>query len=1062
MKNIQLISASAGSGKTYRLMNEIAQRISGKDGTKIIEPEQIMATTFTNKAAAELKERIRMRLLEEGKPAEAQRIYDGLIGTVNSICSRLLKEYAFEAGLSPAVDVLLEEDAMRIFNMATATAIDESGKTLEPIARRLSLMGYGSSYARQADWRDFVRDIVNLARSNAMDAESLRQSAKTSWSSLEELLGKSHSEKMGLGADKRLKDAVSQAMDLIEAGEKVNKPAATTLQRIHEKLCKGWGLTWTEWMEIESIDIGKRGSDRVKGLWGPWASDAEDKGEHLKCPQFRVDIEQMISGVFDCAANALEQYAQFKREQGLMDFVDQEALVLKMATETLSFQASIKERVKLLMVDEFQDTSPIQLALFLKFSELAEDVVWVGDQKQSIYGFRGADPVLMDAVATEIEQQSGAVSADDVLKDSWRSKRELVNFCNEIFAPVFHQMGEGKVRLNIPEQREKSADGGWLESWVMEGSNAAKRSSALVSGIDAVIKERHLKPGDIAVLCRSNAECESVASSLNAIGVRASIAQGELLATHECTLALAALRYMADQRDSIAMAELVCFSNKHSGHADWMQTLLRDPQATRDLWQEDPLMLALIEAGRKGVHLTPLESLELAMDSVDLERTVYGWGDVDQRLSNLDQLRAACIEYQDRCKSRRSSATVTGLLTWLESEADLKQAESFGENTVNVLTYHKSKGLEWPVVIMTSLNKESKSRLFGVSVSEAELFQAEVPLQGRSIRFWPWPYGTKKKAPALDACLAGSAIADTAMNSALSESQRVLYVGMTRARDGLVHVQEKARKSVEQKWLDELTDKDGEPVLHYGDGELSIITNEGDAKLFKVKTRALSGSDEEEEKNIQDETCYLPLQHDVQAYPAASLAPSSASWSDGLKEKDVTVTSAAILGERLNMRGKPEMADFGNAMHGFLGADRPDASEESRITMAKGLLDRWGVAESIPLEDMLEASDRLYGFIKENYPAAKVLHEWPIMLRNDQNQLMQGWIDLLLELPDGYVIIDHKSYPGSDGAEHAKQYAPQLAVYKEAVEKATGKPVLEQLIHMQMIGQVFKLNVQSN
>jgi len=921
------------------------------------------------------------------------------------------------------------------------------------------MMGYGSSFAKQADWRDFVRDIVNLARSNAMDAESLRQSSTTSWSSLEELLGKSHSEKMGAGADKRLKDAVTQAVALMESGEKVNKPAAATLQRIHDKLSKGWGLSWTEWMEVESIDIGKRGSDLVKDLWGPWASDAEDQGEHLKLPQFRADIEQMISGVFDCAANALEQYASFKREQGLMDFVDQEALVLKMATENPSFQASIKERVKLLMVDEFQDTSPIQLALFLKFSELAEDVVWVGDQKQSIYGFRGADPVLMDAVATEIEQQSGAVSADDVLKDSWRSKRELVNFCNDIFAPVFHQMGEDKVRLNIPAQREQSADGGWLESWVMEGSNAAKRSSALVSGIDAVIKERKLKAGDIAVLCRSNAECEAVASALNAMGIRASIAQGELLATHECTLALAALRYMADQRDSIAMAELVCFSNKHTGHVDWMQTLLSDPQATRDVWQEDPLMLALIDAGKKGVHLTPLESLELAMDSVDLERTLYAWGNVDQRLSNLDQLRAACIEYQDRCKSRRSSATVTGFLTWIDSEAELKQAESTGEQTVNVLTYHKSKGLEWPVVIMTSLNKQSKSRLFGVSVSEAESFQAESPLNGRSIRFWPWPYGTKKKAPGLDAYLADSAIAEAALNHALSESQRVLYVGMTRARDGLVLVQEKARKTVEHKWLDELTDKDGQPVLHYDDDELSISGNNKEAKVFETTNRVLTGSDDEEEKIIQDETCYLPLQHEVKTYPAASLAPSSASWSDAIKEADVRVTSAAQLGDRLKMTGNPDMADFGNAMHGFLGADKPDTANENRIAMAEGLLERWGVAESIAPTDMLEASDRLHQFIKDQNPTAKVLPEWPITLRNDQNQLMHGWIDLLLELPDGYVIIDHKSYPGADAVDHAKEYAPQLNTYKLAVELATGKPVLAKLIHMPIQGAVVQVRL---
>jgi len=555
MKNIQLISASAGSGKTYRLMNEIADRVAGASGTGSVAPEEIMATTFTNKAAAELKERIRMRLLEEGRAADAQRIYDGLIGTVNSICARLLKEYAFEAGLSPAVDVLPEEDAERIFNMATASAIGAASKKLEPIARRLGLMGYGSKYSKQADWRDFVHTIVDLARSNDMDAECLKESADDSWQSLKKLLGKAHGKKMGQGIEVRLAKEMDAAIDGLKSGEdttQASRDALAFLQSVKRKKQRGWDhVSWSDWLNMESLGTGAKSRELVEGIH----AQAE---QHLKHPCFRADMQQMIEGVFACAAHALAMYADYKREQGLMDFVDQEALVLGMARDNPSFQASIRERVKLLMVDEFQDTSPIQLALFLKLSELAQDVVWVGDQKQAIYGFRGTDPVLMDAVAAEIEQQCGSTSGDNVLKDSWRSKRELVDFCNAIFTPVFHQMGKEKVRLNIPAKRESVADGGWVESWTLEGSNQEKRTGALVAGIQEMIEERKVEAGDIAVLSRSNDECAHLSEALYAVGIRASIAQGDLLATHECTLALAGLRYMADQSDTIAMAEIVC------------------------------------------------------------------------------------------------------------------------------------------------------------------------------------------------------------------------------------------------------------------------------------------------------------------------------------------------------------------------------------------------------------------------------------------------------------------------------------------------------------------------
>jgi len=1058
MKNIQLISASAGSGKTYRLMNEIAARVVGKSGVPQVEPEQIMATTFTNKAAAELKERIRMRLLEEGKSAEAQRIYDGLIGTVNSICSKLLKEYAFEAGLSPAVDVLLEEDATRIFNMATASAIAQSGKTLEPIAKRLGLMGYGSRYAKQADWREHVQRVVDLARSNAMDKATLLAAGDESWASLQSLLGKPHSDKMGQGMDTRLQTAVDTAIAEIQGNvddsTKGTKSALDTLFKMKRSMSFGMQyLSWESWLGLAGLSTGAKSKDFIE----PVNTIA---AEHIKHPRFHQDLEAMIKGVFACAADALDQYALYKREQGLMDFVDQEALVLEMATHNSSFRASMKERVKLLMVDEFQDTSPIQLALFLKLSELADEVIWVGDQKQSIYGFRGADPVLMDEVADEINKSASAPSANNVLKESWRSKKALVDLCNAIFSPVFHHMDEEKVCLDIPAARQQAAQDGWLENWVISGSNASKRSSALVSGVQALLKDRDMQAGEIAILCKSNQECEEVSANLKAQGIRASIAQGELLATQECTLAVAALRYLADEHDSIALAEIVCFSHLHQSHDGWLQALLKDSKGTQAIWKDDVLIQSLAEASKKSVYLTPLESLELAMASVDIERSIYAWGDVNQRLSNLDQLRASCLEYQDRCKSRRDSATISGFLTWLFQESDLKQAKSAGKDTVNVLTYHKSKGLEWPVVILHSLNKASRSGVFGVSVDEeAAEFKADAPLAGRSLRYWPWCYGTKSKADALNACIEGSTIEVKAKKNSLAESQRVLYVGLTRARDGLVLVQQqKTEKSkVESQWLDEMVNDALEPVLSIDGDKLHVTGRDGKVTSFDSTSRILTQS-EDEPATIADKPCYLPEKQAPVSFPAASIAPSSVEWADlgEPEDTDVQVSLVAQLGEPVVVSKANDSAAFGNAIHGFLGADIGNDKDE-RLAQATKLLADWGEVGSIAPEYMLEASDRLNAFIDEHYADVKVLTEWPLVMRMANQQQMQGWLDMLLELPDGYVVIDHKSYSGGDAGEHCKQYAPQLAVYKQAVELATGKPVLKTLIHMPMVGEVYEV-----
>jgi len=555
----------------------------------------------------------------------------------------------------------------------------------------------------------------------------------------------------------------------------------------------------------------------------------------------------------------------------------------------------------------------------------------------------------------------------------------------------------------------------------LEGSNQDKRTAALASGIEALLEDRDISAGDIAILSRSNDECEKISQALNRAGIKASVAQGELLATQECTLALAALRYMADQQDSVAMAEIVCYSAHHQAHDGWMQKLLQAPDQARLEWAADPLMQRLESASKRSIYLTPLESLEMTMAAIDVERMIYAWGNEAQRISNLDQLRAACDAYQDRCKSRRGAATITGFLTGLYSEAELKQADGTGSDTVKVMTYHKSKGLEWPVVVLASLNKPSRNNLFGVAVRAANDFSVDEPLAGRSIHFWPWPYGTKKSAPDLMACVEGADIASETADQAMRESQRVFYVGLTRARDGLVLARETDRYGrVSHKWLDEMVDKDGNAIMSFDDDSVAISSADQEAQIFTVKSRHLcEPEDGEETVVVHEERRYFPqVTEEKPIYPVANQSPSGVGWK-GLNEDDVQVSLFASLGDRLALTGKPAMDDFGNAMHGFFGADK-GGEDGVRLVMAEQVLSGWEVEGSIDPADMLIASDRLNRFIREQYPEARIMREWPMTMVLENNQRMQGWLDMLLELPDGYVVIDHKSYPGDHAGEHAK------------------------------------------
>jgi len=210
-----------------------------------------------------------------------------------------------------------------------------------------------------------------------------------------------------------------------------------------------------------------------------------------------------------------------------MDFVDQETLVLNFALHNEAFQSSMRDRIKTLMVDEFQDTSLIQLALFMALNELSGYSVWVGDHKQDVYGFRGTDPQLMDEVAA-------LISESQVLDYSWRSRENLVKFTNALFSEVFHDMGKDMVCLKIPTERAEKAKGGWLEAWHLTAKNNADEAVAVANGVRDIIKRiPDIKPGDMAVLCRTNASCTDLAAKLEHLGVRVSIGQGLLLDTSE-------------------------------------------------------------------------------------------------------------------------------------------------------------------------------------------------------------------------------------------------------------------------------------------------------------------------------------------------------------------------------------------------------------------------------------------------------------------------------------------------------------------------------------------------
>ena len=561
MKNIDLIKASAGSGKTHRLMELLSEKIAAG-----VNPEGLLATTFTVKAAAELQSRIRQELLKGGNPEMASRVFDGLIGTVNGVCGQILSEYAIESGLSPALDVLPEDNADMIFAAATHNVIEKYKDGLEAIASRLELNPLKENfYGQTSDWRKDVHKIVNLARSNAIDHAGLQACAKKSCAALKEVFPAS--EDLSL---ENIKEMIAPYKDFKTQG----KETVASVNAINNF------LRFPSWGKAAGFANCKYAKTKDSDFENPIKVLNNIGNSVVYSKELFDDVTAMIRGVFSCAAEALEAYAEYKKAFGLVDFVDQESRVLELLNNNESFRKLMSQRINQIMVDEFQDTSPIQLALFLKLNAYSQNgSVWVGDPKQAIYGFRGTDPELMEAVAEEIENTQ-------TLEFSWRSKENLVNFSNEIFKKAFAKIPENEVVLGIPEKRKAKAQGGKLEAWHIIGGKDEERMAALAKGIAGLIRDEGVSPGDIGVLFWSNRECEALANALAQWNISASAPAGNLLDAPECQLVMAAYRYCIDNSDTAA---LVTLSALYGEEPDWLNKICKARQA----------QLALPETERK-------------------------------------------------------------------------------------------------------------------------------------------------------------------------------------------------------------------------------------------------------------------------------------------------------------------------------------------------------------------------------------------------------------------------------------------------------------------------------
>jgi ATP-dependent exoDNAse (exonuclease V) beta subunit len=1068
--NIRIVTASAGTGKTTHLCRLLADAVA----TGTARAEAIVATTFTKQAAAELLNRARSELLRAGQGRAAEALMTARMGTVNSVCGGLVSDFALSLGLSPELRVLDETAAELELVRALAAVVDA--------ATSGELDSFKAKFDQQFDWHYEVKRIIETARANGIAATELETCARRSHETLEACLGPTGPDEAAL--DGALRSALETAIKAIESNGDTTVGTGkylTLLKDSHRGLLRE-RLRWGDWTKLAGAEPTKKSLVHANGVKVAAAA-------HVGHPRLRAEMHALIDALFRTAAAGMNAYQDHKSELGLLDYVDQEALALQ-ALRTPEIREALVGKFDLVLVDEFQDTSPLQLTIFLELARLAGESVWVGDPKQAIYGFRGTDPALMDRAIESLSNPRDpdlvAAVADRVagreservstLSTSYRSRPAMVELTNEIFAPAFRSQGmpEKRTRVEPKLQVDPPELGPAFAHWRLEGKNKADRARSLAAGAAALLETRPqvrdrqtgalraASLADVAILCRTNEQCGAVAEALGEQALPAVVARAGLLDTAEGQVLVAGLRLWIDARDRLAAGVLHRILEHPLKPERFVADVLAEGENTPVLG--GATAEAVVTARRTQPDVDVLGAIDAVIAATGLCRLCGEWGDSAQRTANLDAFRAHAGAYCEERLAGRDTPSLVGFLRylgemipgewdWGASRTD-RCALLAGHQAIRVSTWHAAKGLEWPIVVLYGLESLSEPLAYGVHVmSDRHDFDLADPLAGRWIRFWPNPYTTSNQQGVVKSAYERSAAFDDVKGRAAREALRVLYVGWTRARDRLILAAESG--CLLDGLLGTLARIDtaliSEPSLAgvpaSGPQEIEVTWA---GRATTVELRGCLGkppvATEPQPGAIRAGRLAPP------PYAPARLIPSAA------EARAFTVREVLELGAPIASQGRVDVNILGTAVHAFLAADSSSLGAGPRQQIAARLIEGYGIESAISASALVAMGDRLWAWLAARFPSARIRREWPMAQRLPAGTVMAGTADLIVEATDHLAIIDHKSSATFEGAlAQAGDFSAQLASYAQIAVRAGWGGAVSTWIHLPFAGRMVEV-----
>jgi ATP-dependent helicase/nuclease subunit A len=750
-----LLDAGAGSGKTSVLVERFARAVH-EDGIGV---GQILTITFTEKAAAELRERIRDRLREAGDDAAARATEGAWISTIHAFCARLLRTHALDAGLDPEFTVLDERETAPLRIAAFDAALQVAAQTAVG-SELISAFGPGTLRGTIASTYAELRARGSLEPTLPPAPEPPNPLDVRSACLLVEDLALVVQRELGAGKDPGRR--VLDALDLLERAPLILES----------------GRPWPG--QLERLRLGS----------------AANALKSQACDAYREALEELLQMAGETAVvtarDAFDtllreygvRYTQLKRRRSALDFADLELLARELL-RTPEIGNRYRERFTRVMVDEMQDTNSVQLELIDLVTQL--DLVMVGDAQQSIYGFRHANVELFEERGERLEK----IGARASLATNFRSRAEILNALNGAFAGAlgdsFRPLTPGRddepaseplVELIIADRDGTRPDPDPSVEQLAAPWRVAE-ARALAARVGELISTGQARAADVVVLLRATTDMQVYEQALEAAGVPTYVIGGRGYWSHPQVIELVSyLRALASPLDTEALygvfASPLCGLSLDglvlvaAGAEGELSEIDRRSLQEFDTWFRSER--------RAAAWLGPEQLLDRALARSGYELHVAGLPDARRRLANVRKLLRLAREWQVEHGSE-----LRGFVDLLQSRADGSDGareseapvESEALDAVRLMTIHRSKGLEFPVVCVADIGRQLLPRAGSL---------IRVGRDGESLGLRLKQPGDGQRVSVLD--YEALKLEERARES--EEERRLFYVAMTRAKERLI------------------------------------------------------------------------------------------------------------------------------------------------------------------------------------------------------------------------------------------------------------------------------------